>query len=104
MIFPGAGLVLPSSSLWSHRKRQFPLIDETKEESILNWMISSLHFEFCLRIPLLFLVGIPLLAVLLVLIFVFPIIGGIKANEGIVWKYPLSISFFSVGAPSHPIR
>ena len=37
---------------------------------------------------------IPITCVILVLVFVFPIIGGIKANEGIVWKYPLSISFF----------
>jgi uncharacterized protein len=24
---------------------------------------------------------------------IFPVIGGIKANDGIVWKYPLSIPF-----------
>ena len=39
-------------------------------------------------------VGIPLLLVLAVVAVVFPIIGGIKANNGEVWKYPLSITFF----------
>jgi uncharacterized Tic20 family protein len=40
------------------------------------------------------LIGILLVPVLVVLNIVFPIIGGLKANEGVVWKYPLSIPFF----------
>ena len=102
MVLPGAGLVLPIV-MWATEKDNSPLIDE-QGKVVLNWMISSLLYSFVSAFLCFFLVGIPLLAVLLVLIFVFPIIGGIKANEGIVWKYPLSISFFSVGAPSHPIR
>jgi uncharacterized Tic20 family protein len=39
------------------------------------------------------LIGIPLLWALLVVGIIFPIIGGIKANDGVLWKYPLSISF-----------
>jgi uncharacterized Tic20 family protein len=31
---------------------------------------------------------------LVIIGIVFPIIGGIKANNGEVWKYPLSIPFF----------
>lgn len=42
---------------------------------------------------LLVIVGIPLLILLGVIGIIFPIIGGIKANNGEVWKYPLSISF-----------
>ena len=102
MVLPGAGLVLPIV-MWATEKDNSTLIDE-QGKVVLNWMISSLLYSFVSAFLCFFLVGIPLLAVLLVLIFVFPIIGGIKANEGIVWKYPLSISFFSVGAPSHPIR
>ena len=41
------------------------------------------------------LVGFPLLGILGVLSIVFPIIGAVKANEGTVWTYPLSIKFFS---------
>ena len=47
-------------------------------------MISSLIYSFIAGLLCFFLVGIPLLVILLVLVFVFPIIGGIKANEGIV--------------------
>ena len=102
MVLPGAGLVLPIV-MWATEKDNSPLIDE-QGKVVLNWMISSLLYSFVSAFLCFFLVGIPLLAVLVVLIFVFPIIGGIKANEGIVWKYPLSISFFSASAPSHPIR
>jgi uncharacterized protein len=37
-------------------------------------------------------IGIPLLLMLAALCVIFPIIGGIKANNGELWKYPLSIT------------
>jgi len=40
-------------------------------------------------------IGIPLLLAVLVLTIVFPIIGGVKANNGELWRYPLSIQFLS---------
>jgi uncharacterized Tic20 family protein len=39
-------------------------------------------------------VGILLLMVLGILMIAFPIVGGIKANNGEVWRYPLPIPFF----------
>ena len=92
MAIPGAGLVLPIV-MWATEKDNSPLIDE-HGKVIFNWMISSLIYTLVSGILCFFIIGIPLLIVILVLVFVFPIIGGIKANEGIVWKYPLSISFF----------
>ena len=86
-----------------HRKDNSPLIDE-QGKVVLNWMISSLIYSFVSAFLCFFLVGIPLLAVLLILMIVFPIIGGIKANEGIVWKYPLCISFFSASPASDPTQ
>jgi len=41
------------------------------------------------------LIGIPLLIALAILAIVFPIVAAIKANNGQVWKYPLSIPFFN---------
>jgi uncharacterized Tic20 family protein len=29
---------------------------------------------------------------------IFPIIGAVKCNQGILWKYPLSIEFFDPDA------
>jgi len=39
------------------------------------------------------LIGIPLLIALGVIGVIFPVIGGVKANDGVVWRYPLSIQF-----------
>jgi uncharacterized Tic20 family protein len=30
---------------------------------------------------------------------IFTIVGGIKANEGKIWKYPMAIRFFSTSPP-----
>ena len=102
MILPGAGLVLPIV-MWATEKDQSPLIDE-HGKVVLNWMISSLIYSFIAGLLCFFLVGIPLLVILLILVFVFPIIGGIKSNEGLVWKYHLSNSFFSASPTSHPTQ
>ena len=42
------------------------------------------------------LIGIPLLVALAVAAIVFPVVGGVKANNGEVWPYPCSIAFFKV--------
>lgn len=61
---------------------------------IINWLISSLIYSFVGAILMMVLIGIPLLLALFVASIVFPIIGGMKANNGEVWRYPLSIDFF----------
>ena len=38
-------------------------------------------------------IGFPLLGILGPIAIAFPVIAGIKANNGEVWKYPLSIPF-----------
>jgi uncharacterized Tic20 family protein len=40
-----------------------------------------------------FLIGIPVLLALAVASIAFPIIAGIKANNGELWHYPLSLTF-----------
>jgi uncharacterized Tic20 family protein len=39
------------------------------------------------------LIGFPLLFAVLILSIVFPIIGAVKAANGELWPYPLSIAF-----------
>lgn len=61
---------------------------------VLNWILSSLIYAVVFSILIFVLIGIPLLWALALLFLIFPIIGAIKANDGIVWPYPLSIRFF----------
>jgi len=92
--FPLAGIVLPIL-LWQLKKNELPGID-AHGRVVLNWVI-SLFIYAIICIPLCFLfVGIPMLFVLALAAVIFPIIGAIKANDGILWKYPASIQFFSV--------
>ena len=39
-------------------------------------------------------VGLFMLIVLTGFMMAFPMIGGIKAKEGLLWRYPLTIPFF----------
>ncbi|RSK35161.1 DUF4870 domain-containing protein [Hymenobacter metallilatus] len=93
LLVPGAGFILPIV-LWQIKKNELPEID-AHGKVVMNWLLSALLYGVVCGILSFLLIGIPLLAILGILTLVFPIIGGIKANEGIVWPYPLSIRFIS---------
>ncbi len=90
-VLPLAGLVAPIV-IWQIKKADMPEID-THGKIVLNWMISALIYALIFFVLSFVLIGIPLLIALAVISIIFPIIGGIKANNGEVWKYPLSIGF-----------
>lgn len=57
----------------------------------LNWQISFLIY-FLVAFALLFVViGIILIPIIVVMDLVFCIMAIVKANEGIAWKYPLTL-------------
>jgi hypothetical protein len=67
---------------------------------IVNWLLSMLVYSVvCLPLTLIF-IGIPMLVALGVMSFVLPIIGAVRASEGRLWPYPLSIEFFSTASES----
>ena len=89
---PFGGFVVPVV-IWQLKKDELPDIDEHGKNAI-NWIISELIY-FVVCIPLFFVViGFPLLIILGILGVIFPIVAAIKANNGEVWRYPLSIPFF----------
>lgn len=92
-LLPLAGIIAPIL-IWQLRKSDLPGLDP-HGKAVCNWIISELIYGFVSLGLAIFLIGIPLLIVLGVLGIVFPIIGGIKANTGEVWKYPLAIPFFT---------
>ena len=95
---PLAGIILPII-LWQLKKDELPGVD-AHGRVVLNWSISVIIYAaICLLLCILF-IGIPLLVVLGIVAFIFPIIGAIKANDGVLWKYPASIEFFHVD-PAH---
>jgi uncharacterized Tic20 family protein len=93
-IIPLAGLVAPIV-IWQLKKTEFPEID-AHGKVVINWIISAVIYA-CVFLLLSFVViGMPLLIVLGILCVVFPIVGGIKANNGELWAYPLSIRFLKI--------
>ena len=79
--------------LWALVKDRNQLVD-LHGKIVLNWLISFLIYMFAAGLLCIVFVGFFILPVLIVLAVIFPIIGAVKANDGVVWKYPLSIAFF----------
>ncbi|MDR2761440.1 MAG: DUF4870 domain-containing protein [Planctomycetaceae bacterium] len=91
-VIPGLGIVVPIV-LWAIGKDNEPQIDR-HGKIVINWLISCLiYLVICFALTFV-LVGFLLFIPLIIIIIVFPVIGGVKANSGIEWKYPLSIAFF----------
>jgi uncharacterized Tic20 family protein len=100
-VIPLAGLVAPIL-IWQLKKTELPEID-AHGKVVLNWIISSIIYAVVFVLLKFLLIGIPLLIVLRLLCIIFPIIGGIKANNGELWKYPLSIPFLKWQSESPPV-
>lgn len=88
-IVPIAGLAAPII-IWQLKKAEFPVLDQ-HGKIVANWIISELIYAAVCSVLVFMLIGIPLLAALGILSVVFPLIGGIKANNGEVWRYPLAL-------------
>ncbi len=90
-IFPFGGVIAPIV-MWQMKKDEMPAID-AHGKMIVNWAISSVIYTI-VSIPLMFiLVGFLSLFAVIIMGVVFPIIGAIKANNGELWEYPLTIKF-----------
>ncbi len=92
-VIPFAGLIVPVI-IWQLFKDKLPGIDE-HGKTVVNWIISAIIYGVACVLMVLVVIGIPLLIALGICAVVFPIIGGIKANSGEVWKYPMSMTFFN---------
>ena len=99
LVVPLLGFVLPIV-LWQMRKTEIPGLDDHGRE-VTNWMISSVIYGVVGAALTFVWIGFPLLIALGIMSIVFPVIGGLKANEGVLWRYPLSIRFLR---PTRPAR
>ena len=90
-LVPIAGLVAPIL-IWQIKKDQLPGLD-IHGRNATNWIISSLIYGVISAILIFLIIGIPMLIALLACNIAFPIIAAVKANNGEVWKYPMTIEF-----------
>jgi uncharacterized Tic20 family protein len=88
---PPFGLVAPFV-IWQYKKHDMPEIDH-HGKMVVNWVLSAMVYLAASIILCIVVIGVPLLLAVLVLSIVYPVIGAIKASNGQVWRYPLSIDF-----------
>lgn len=91
VIIPLAGVVVPVI-LWQTQKDKTPALD-AHGKMVTNFMISCVIYAVVSFVLTFVLIGILGFITLAVIGIVFPIIGGIKANNGELWEYPLTIKF-----------
>lgn len=91
----GFGGLMAPLFIWATQKEQVDGMD-AHGKSILNFQISILLYSL-ISIPLIFIVGLGILTLILVAIlaFVMPIVNAIKASNGELPSYPLSLNFIS---------
>ncbi len=92
LVVPLAGLIVPIV-IYMLKKDDMPGI-KPHGYVVFNWMISAVIYAIISMILMIVGIGFLLIAALALVSLIFPIIGGIKASEGEVWPYPLSIKFF----------
>ncbi|MEO5958713.1 MAG: DUF4870 domain-containing protein [Opitutaceae bacterium] len=85
----GVGLVLPFI-VWLVKKNEDDLVAAHAKEA-LNFHLSTLIYVLCC-IPLIFVViGIPLMLAIGIGSLVLAIIAAVKASDGVMYRYPLTI-------------
>ncbi|MFM7036133.1 MAG: DUF4870 domain-containing protein [Planctomycetaceae bacterium] len=62
---------------------------------VVNWLLSEMVYSLISFFLTFLLIGIPMLWLLAAVSVIFPVIGAVRASEGRLWPYPLSIEFFS---------
>lgn len=92
LVVPLAGLIVPIV-IYVVKKDALPGL-VPHGHVVFNWMISAILYGIVSVLLILVGIGVLLLVVLAIVSIIFPIIGGVKATEGEVWPYPLSIPVF----------
>ena len=91
IIIPFSGVIVPIV-LWQTQKDKMPALD-AHGKMATNWLISSVIYGVVSIVLMFVLIGFLTGIALWIMMIVFPIIGGIKANNGELWEYPLTIKF-----------
>ncbi|MEI8108349.1 MAG: DUF4870 domain-containing protein [Verrucomicrobiota bacterium] len=92
MYFTGIGHLLGPLIVWLAKKENSPFVADQAKEA-LNFQISISIYGIVAGLLCFVLIGFPILAALVPFQFVFMIVAGIKAKDGVVYRYPLTLRF-----------
>ena len=88
---PLASIIAPLI-IWQIKKDDMPFASDQSKEC-LNFQISMLIYIIISGILTLILIGFAFLVILYVMNIILTIIAAIKANEGVTYRYPLTMRF-----------
>ena len=91
-VLPVIGWAVPVL-MWVLRRQDSGDVDR-HGRNVINWLLSAVVYGVACALLSAMVIGIPLAGALLVCSVAFPILGALKAREGIIWTYPLTIPFF----------
>jgi uncharacterized Tic20 family protein len=91
VFFPPGNIIIPLV-IWLIKKDQSWFVDDQGKEAV-NFQISLTLYSIISAILIIVLIGLVLLGVLWLFGVIFSIIAAIKANEGVQYRYPLTIRF-----------
>ena len=90
LLVPMVGNVIAVLVVWQLKKDSDPFIDEQGKEA-LNFNITMLIAAFIGFLLTFILIGLVLLPLIGIAWLVFTILAGIKANEGVAYRYPYAL-------------
>jgi uncharacterized Tic20 family protein len=76
--------------LWLMKKDEYPLVADQGKE-VVNFQISIAIYGIISAILIIVLIGIVMLIALGIFALIMGIVGMMKANEGIAYRYPMTI-------------
>lgn len=90
---PFANVIAPLV-VWLVKREGNPFVNDQGKEALnfqITVTVAALILAVASIIPLVFCITIPLLLALVVVVLVFTILAGLKANEGQTYRYPFSV-------------
>lgn len=91
-IIPAFGMIIGPLVVWLIKKDTMPFVNDQGKE-VLNFNISIAIYLIISGALVLVVVGFVLLPLVVLFWLLFTIIGAVKANEGIAYRYPLTMRF-----------
>jgi uncharacterized protein len=88
---PFAGLIAPLV-IWLLKREQHPFLDQQGREAV-NFQISMAIYGIVSAILIFVVIGFLMLLALIIMDLVLVITAAIRANDGINYRYPLTIRF-----------
>lgn len=91
-VIPAVGWIVGPLLVWQIKKHELPAIEPHAKE-VINFQISCLIYFLLAAMLTVIVIGLPLMFAIGLFNLVCVIIAALKANDGILWKYPLAIRF-----------